>query len=239
MLTLDFERLPHRQTGATLLDIGCGAGRHSFEALRRGFSVISADVDAAVLKDVSGMAAAMLAEGQIGPPASSHCVNASALELPFTSAAFDVVIASEVLEHIVDDEQAIAELRRVTKPGGTIVVTVPRRWPERICWGLSREYHAAAGGHVRIYRRRDLEEKLARHGLHLRATHHAHALHVPYWWLKCAFGVANGDARVPAAYHRFLVWDIKTAHPAVRRLEKLLNPIMGKSLVLYAEKQRA
>lgn len=239
MLTIEFERLPHLAPGAKLLDIGCGSGRHTFEALKRGFVVVSADLDAAVLKDVSSMATAMVAEGQVPPSGSSHCVNASAVRLPFPPDVFDVVVASEVLEHIGEDDDAIAELTRITKPGGTIVVSVPRRWPERICWALSREYRSAAGGHVRIYRAAELKAKLARHGLHLRVTHHAHALHVFYWWLKCAFGVTDRDARIPELYHRFLVWDIKTAHPAVRRLEKVLDPAMGKSLVVYAEKRGA
>lgn len=236
MLTVDFDRLP---PGGRLLDIGCGAGRHSFEALRRGYDVVSADLNPKVLADVAIMGAAMIQVGEAPPSASLDCVNASALELPFADGSFDVVIASEVLEHIVQDEVALNEITRITRSGGTIVATVPRRWPERICWALSDEYHTEAGGHVRIYKKPDLVAKLQRQGLSLRGSHHAHALHVPYWWLKCAFGVENKNAPVPKAYHRFLVWDIENPTSAVRSLEKALNPIMGKSVVLYAEKPRA
>ena len=238
MLTLDFERLPGGPKGR-LLDLGCGAGRHSFEGLKRGYSVVSADLDAAVLKDVAAWGGALLVEGEAPEGTMHDCVNVTALQLPFADASFDVVVASEVLEHIVDDEIALREIERVTKPGGTVVVTVPRRWPERICWLLSREYHQEAGGHVRIYRGGELRSKIERRGLRVNARHHAHALHSPYWWLKCAFGVTNKDARVPRAYHRFLVWDITRKHPAVATIEKVLNPLMGKSLVLYAEKPRA
>ena len=238
MLTLDFDRLG---AGARLwlLDLGCGAGRHSFEAIKRGYSVVSADLDDAVLKDVAVWGSALLEEGEAPPEAAHSCVNASALELPFADASMDVVIASEVLEHIIDDEDALREIARVTKPGGSVVVTVPRRWPEQVCWLLSREYHEEAGGHVRIYRARELGAKIERHDLHLRGRHHAHALHSPYWWLKCAFGVTNKQALVPSIYHRFLVWDITRKHPVVATLERALNPVMGKSLVLYAEKARA
>lgn len=236
MLTVDFDRLP---TGGRLLDIGCGAGRHSFAALRRGYQVVSADLNATILEEVAAMGGAMFEVGEAPASASLSCVNVSALELPFADDSFDIVIASEVLEHIIQDEVALNEITRITKPKGTIVATVPRRWPERICWALSEEYHTEAGGHVRIYTMPDLVDKLQRQGLSLTASHHAHALHVPYWWLKCAFGVNNKEARAPQAYHRFLVRDIENPKPAVRSVERALNPIMGKSVVLYAEKPRA
>lgn len=238
MLTADFNRLP-QVPGLRLLDIGCGAGRHSFEALRRGCAVVAADLDAAVLKDVKAMGAAMVAENQVPSTGALECVNASVLELPFADGSFDIVIASEVMEHIPTDRDALKELERVTRPGGSVVVTVPRRWPERVCWALSKEYHSAAGGHVRIYGSDELKEKLRVAGFRLRGSHHAHALHSPYWWLKCAFGVTRSEARVPSAYHRFLVWDIKHPHRSVALLEKTLNPLMGKSLAVYAEKPHA
>ena len=92
-------------------------------------------------------------------------MRADARRLPFDDGEFDVVIAAEVLEHIHEDSAAIAELRRVLRPGGLIAVTVPRWWPERVCWALSREYHDVPGGHVRIYRRGQLADRLRRSGL--------------------------------------------------------------------------
>jgi SAM-dependent methyltransferase len=94
-----------------------------------------------------------------------------------------------VLEHLHDDEAAMAELLRVLRPDGTLVVTVPRFGPEVVCWGLSRAYHEVEGGHVRIYRRSQLRDRLGRAGARIVDRHHAHALHAPYWWLKCAVGV--------------------------------------------------
>ena len=98
-----------------------------------------------------------------------------------------------MLEHIPDDETAIAELVRVLRPGGTVAVTVPRWLPEKVCWALSDEYHEVEGGHVRIYRGDELVGKLERRRPAGRRPHHAHALHAPYWWLKCAVGVDNDE----------------------------------------------
>ena len=118
-----------------------------------------------------------------------------------------MVIVSEVLEHIPEDERAMAEIARVLRPGGTAAVTVPRWWPEQVCWALSREYHDIPGGHVRIYRGSKLANRLAGAGLTPVATGFAHALHAPYWWLKCAVGV-NREVLPVRTYHRLLVWDI-------------------------------
>ena len=156
--------------------------------------------------------------------------------MPFGDEVFDRVIAAEVLEHVLDDQRAMNELARVLRPGGLAAVTVPSWLPERMCWALSAEYHQVPGGHVRIYTRVELEAKLARAGLRVGWHHYAHGLHSPYWWLKCAVGVHDDKHPLVSAYHRMLVWDIMSK-PAVTRLaEQALNPLVGKSLVVYAVK---
>jgi SAM-dependent methyltransferase len=158
--------------------------------------------------------------------------------MPFATGSFDVVIASEILEHIPDDNAAMSEIARVLRPNGLAAVTVPRCGPEQVCWALSEDYHNTPGGHVRIYRGDQLVARLTGAGLKPRRTGHAHALHSPYWWLKCAVGVRRDDALLPGLYHRFLVWDM-THRPLVTRwLEGALNPVIGKSLVVYLEKPR-
>jgi SAM-dependent methyltransferase len=233
VLTVDFARFPIAP-GERVLDLGCGAGRHAFEALRRGAHVVALDTDAAELRKVSAMFAAMREAGEIRPGASGATVTGDATAMPFPDACFDAVIAAEVLEHIPADQAAMNEIARVLRPGAVAAVTVPAWLPERICWRLSDDYHNVPGGHVRIFTLRELESKLARAGLMVGGHHHAHALHSPYWWLKCAVGVHDDDHPLASAYHRLLVWDIMRA-PAVTRLaDKALNPLIGKSVVVYA-----
>lgn len=235
MLTVDYNRL-RIGPGTKVIDVGCGAGRHSFEAYRRGADVIAFDQNAEELADVDTMLQAMGAAGEAPKSAKAQVVVGDALALPYPDASFDSVIASEILEHIPDDETAIAELARVLKPGGTLSVTVPRWLPERICWLLSDAYHANEGGHIRIYRAGELRAKLESVGLTYTGSHHAHALHSPYWWLKCAVGVDNSDNFAVKGYHKLLVWDMMSAPALTRRTEALLNPLMGKSVALYFEK---
>jgi SAM-dependent methyltransferase len=235
MLTVDFDRLGV-QAGDRVLDMGCGAGRHAFELYRRGTDVIAFDQDADELAGVSDMFAAMRKAGEVPDGADADVKQGDALQLPFADGEFDRVVAAEVLEHIPDDESAIAELVRVLRPGGTIAVTVPRWLPEKVCWALSDEYHEVEGGHVRIYTGDELVGKLERAGLALIGKDHAHALHSPYWWLKCAVGVDNSDHVLPRTYHRLLVWDIMQRPWLTRTAERLLNPVIGKSMVLYLTK---
>jgi SAM-dependent methyltransferase len=235
VLTVDFSRLP-AGAGDRVLDLGCGAGRHAFEALRRGASVVALDADEGELSGVSGMVAAMAEAGEVPAGAGGRAVTGDATRMPFGDGAFDRVIAAEVLEHIPDDRQALREIARVLRPGGQVAVTVPAWLPERICWRLSDDYHNVPGGHVRIYTRAEMETKLAQAGLRVSGHHHAHGLHSPYWWLKCAVGVHHDDHPLARGYHKLLVWDIMKK-PAVTRLaERALNPLIGKSIVIYAHK---
>ncbi|MEE2032131.1 class I SAM-dependent methyltransferase [Rhodococcus chondri] len=238
MLTVDFDRLGV-EPGARAIDIGAGAGRHSFELYRRGADVIAFDQSADDMKAVADMFVAMELEGQVPEGALARAEVGDALALPYPDAAFDVVLISEVLEHVPQDDRAIAEVVRVLKPGGVAAVTVPRWFPEKVCWALSDAYHEVEGGHVRIYKADELAAKLTAAGLEVRGRDYAHALHAPYWWLKCAVGVDNDENPLVKAYHRLLVWDLMKGPWQTRTAEKLLDPVLGKSVVFYLRKPGA
>jgi SAM-dependent methyltransferase len=226
VLTVDYGRLGLRP-GERLLDVGAGAGRHAFEGLRRGASVVAVDVDDASLKDVAA--------------SGVTSVLGSALSLPFDDGAFDRVIAAEVMEHIDDDRGALRELARVLRPGGVLAVTVPRWFPELVNWALSDEYHApfVAGGHVRIYRESALRARLAGAGFDVVDRHHAHGLHSPYWWLRCLVGVGRDDHPLVRSYHSLLVREMVSPSVPLRVAERVLQPVIGKSLVLYGLRRGA
>jgi SAM-dependent methyltransferase len=236
VLTVDFAHFVV-ESGDRVLDMGCGGGRHAFELYRRGARVVALDMNAAELRDVSDMFAAL--QPEVPSAADAQAVRGDAYALPFADDVFDKIIAAEVLEHLPEDSRAMNELARVLKPGGLIAVTVPRWLPEKVCWALSQDYHSNEGGHVRIYTGAMLRERLRKAGLHPQGQHHAHALHAPYWWLKCLVGVDRGQHPLVTGYHRMLVWDMMRRPWPTQLAERLLNPVIGKSLVVYLRKSEA
>ena len=237
MLTINFDRLKLEE-GHMVLDLGCGFGRHAFEVLRRGAEVVACDMALNELHEVRATYAAMAEVGEIKVTSGAFTSAGDATRLPFQNETFDRIIASEVLEHIHNDEDALSELFRVLKPQGILAITVPSYFPEKICWRISDEYHAPieVGGHVRIYRKRELEAKISSAGLVPIDFHRSHALHSPYWWLKCAVGTKNDQNRLVKAYLRFLTWDIVKQPTSTRLAEKILQPVLGKSAIIYAQK---
>jgi SAM-dependent methyltransferase len=236
MITFDFKKLGIKP-GYRILDIGCGSGRHTCAAYRfKNVFAIGADLNLDVLAEARQRLHFHEKLGENGGGIWGLTMT-SISALPFEDNCFDLVVCAEVLEHIADDRSAAGEIIRVLKPGHNLAVSVPRFWPERICWALSSAYPNSLNGHIRIYRKKKLIALLENLGVKSWAIHYAHSLHTPYWWLKCLLGLERTDATAVNLYHRFLVWEMmKQPHP-VAWMDRLLNPILGKSLVVYFRKE--
>jgi ubiquinone/menaquinone biosynthesis C-methylase UbiE len=121
--------------GDRLLDVGCGNGAYT-TVLGRDFREVHAI-------DVEPQRIERFRETVAADPKFSVTVG-SAEALDFADDSFDVVTAIEVLEHIVDLERALAEIRRVVRPGGAFLVSCPNRL-------FPLETHTVAVGHGRTY----------------------------------------------------------------------------------------
>lgn len=152
----------------TVLDVGCGDGAYTRLAadLPGGHRVIGVDWAAAPLRRAKGLGLALVRGGLD--------------RLPFASGSVDVVILSEVIEHLVDTDEALAELHRVLRPGGHLIVTTPNlaAWFNRgaLLFGVQpvfsevslRKVYGRPGsevaGHLHMYTRRALTAQIADHG---------------------------------------------------------------------------
>lgn len=97
--------------GASILDAGCGSGRNMVELAHHG------SVTGVELSDVSVELARERDSGEV--------LEGSVMDMPIDDDTFDLVVSLDVIEHLDDDVGALRELRRVTRPGGALLVTVP------------------------------------------------------------------------------------------------------------------
>ena len=233
LLTVDLERLDVGP-GHRLLDAGCGEGRHCFGAIARGAKVVGLDLDLDSIRTPSKILRQRGEEqGLLG-----GMLQGDAFHLPFADESFDRIICSEVMEHVHDYRGAIRELARVARPGARIAVTIPTATSEHLYLRLGDEYFESPGGHIRIFRPRDLADGLAAAGFDTLGCGFAHGFHTPYWVLRSAMHLPNADdSRLVRAYREFLIR--ATASKLMDRLEGVLNYVCPKSIILYGQKSAA
>ena len=233
MLTINY-RYFSIQPNDIVVDVGCGEGRHIIDAAIR-YPIYALGLDLSQ-KDLQVAQQKMHDCHLFAPLSQASFQQADATRLPFADNSIDKIICSEVLEHIPNYEGVLAELMRVLKPEGLLAISVPRYWPEKICWVLSEAYHQVEGGHIRIFNKNRLKKEIGAQGFQLTQTHYAHALHSPYWWLRCLFWKTQDTNPLVKIVHRVLVWDLMNKPWITRMLEAALNPVLGKSVVMYFRK---
>lgn len=233
MLTINYKLLNFNDDDK-LLDVGCGEGRHVIHACLE-HNILGVGVDLS-LRDLSIAHERFMPFSEYNSRSQFSLQQTDATKLPFADHSFDKVICSEVLEHIENYVGVLQEIKRVLKPNGVLAISVPRAWPEKICWTLSAAYHQVEGGHIRIFHAKQLRDEIRDLGFEFTHRYWAHALHSPFWWLKCLLWKSQDESRLIKLYHRFLVWDLMQKPWITQTLEKLLNPLLGKSVVMHFRK---
>ena len=234
MLTFSLDKIalkPHSK----ILDVGCGEGRHIFGSLHEYTDAYCVGLD----QDIPSLNKCkegfeFFKELNSGP---TVFMQGSVYSLPFDDSTFDLVICSEVLEHLEDYHAAIKEIYRVLKPEGKFLASVPSYWPEKICWSLSSGYQNMPGGHVRIFKKRQVINEISNHGFKYNYAERFHGLHSAYWCLRCLFWSTQDLNYFVRIYKKFLEYHILQSPTWLNYFEKILNPIFGKSIAFYFEKK--
>ena len=105
---------PGELGGKTLLDLGCGTGWFSKRAMEAGADVYSVDIGFNLLKKVA-------------EKCNSKKIVSDGASLGIKDGVFDLVIATESIEHTFDPKAVLGEIHRVLKDGGILILTVPNR----------------------------------------------------------------------------------------------------------------
>jgi Methylase involved in ubiquinone/menaquinone biosynthesis len=174
-----------------VIDVGCGNGRH-LKSL--GFRLTDSEI---VGIDQSVSEITKLNEEF----SDSICKNGNTyrfitgdireMEIPDNSQ--DLVVCSEVLEHVPNFEAVLEECYRILKPGSVMLISVPAYFPESLCWKYSKKYMQTPGGHIRIFKKNFLKERFEALNLKVFKQHREHALHSIYWILRARNNMEEND----------------------------------------------
>tara|TARA_Y100000768_G_scaffold388245_1_gene383029 strand:+ start:2642 stop:3346 length:705 start_codon:yes stop_codon:yes gene_type:complete len=233
MLTFNLKKHELNQKGV-MLDVGCGEGRHIFGIMQDYplMKCIGLDMDKESLEKAEEGYEYFKSISKAG----AQFLKGSAYSLPFPDESIDLIVCSEVLEHLHEYNDAVKEIHRVLKPGGKFYASVPATWPEKICWKLSKEYQNQPGGHLRIFSQSGLISEIKESGFKFLSSEKFHSIHSPYWWLRCFFWNTQDKNFLVDLYKRMLERHILKKPFFINLLDKALNPIMGKSFSMYFEK---
>ena len=233
MLTFNLDKYS-LNTNGIMLDVGCGEGRHIFGMMQQNplMQCIGLDMDKRSLEKAEEGYAYFKTLSQAGV----DFLIGSAYSIPLPNNSVDIVICSEVLEHLHEYNDAIKEIHRVLKPGGKFYASVPASWPEKICWALSKEYQNQPGGHLRIFNQKSLIEEIKLSGFNFLSSEKFHSIHSPYWWLRCLFWKSQDSNFFVNKYKKLLEKHILEKPKLLDSIDKFLNPTMGKSFAMYFEK---
>ena len=233
MLTFNFKKYTLNRNGS-MLDVGCGEGRHIFGVMQEYpmMKCVGLDMDDDSLKKAEEGYSYFESISEVG----AEFIKGSAYSLPFPDNTFDLIVCSEVLEHLHEYNDAVIEINRVLKPGGKFFASVPAFWPEKICWYLSKEYQNQPGGHLRIFDQKKLVHEIEDRGFKFLSSEKFHSIHSPYWWLRCFFWKSQEKNLLVKVYKKILERHILKKPRIIDNIDKLMNPIMGKSFSMYFKK---
>ncbi|MGN6872943.1 MAG: class I SAM-dependent methyltransferase [Solirubrobacteraceae bacterium] len=141
------------RAGDRALDLGCGAGEFTAAMAAAGAATVGVEVAEAALK-----------RARAHHPELDFRLIALDAPLPFDDGSFELVWASEVIEHVTDTARWLSEVRRVLVPGGRLLATTPSHGRLRLALGGIERFSEPLGDHLHLYTKRSLRNLLDEFG---------------------------------------------------------------------------
>jgi len=212
-----------------VVDVGCGDSGNGLYCAQRGARVIAVDVDPKVLAVVASRIARI-------DPDLCIALASDANPLPLADETATRVICTEVLEHVQDPEQLLAELFRIGRPGARYLLSVPGALSENMQKHVAPPQYFSPPNHIHIIDREEFAQMVTRSGLTIEEQTQ-HGFFWSIWWgLFWACEVDLSNPSHPVLDRWTEAWEGVLDLPRGHELKRQLDAFMPKSQIIVASK---
>ncbi|MDI2592889.1 class I SAM-dependent methyltransferase [Pseudomonas sp. N3-W] len=216
----------------TVLDVGCGDGGNVHFCGMRGAKIVIADIDAAKVEST---------RQRLGdtPARDIECHVTDCNPLPIADGTATRVVSTEVIEHVDDPAQFLAELARVGKPGALYLLSVPHPSSENLQKGIAAPEYFEKPNHIRIITEEQFKAMVSDAGLEV-LSHSQYGFYWSMWMLLFwESGVDLGNADHPMLNSWAETWQKVLDSPRGAQIKSALDAVVAKSQVIIARKPLA
>lgn len=223
------------EPSSTVIDVGCGDGGFIGFCARRGAEVIFVDQNEAKVRATEEMVKGTCARAY-------QAIVSDCSPIPLADATGDIVICTEVLEHVPDPVLFLKEVIRVAKPGARLLITVPDARSETFVAATAPPGYFEEPNHIRIFYADEFRELILEAGLEIEDHQFLGCFWSVYWPLSWLTQEPNFDAGLPIdnpdpiTVHWTKLWQLVQQHPEGHKIRDALNALLPKSQCIVARK---
>jgi ubiquinone/menaquinone biosynthesis C-methylase UbiE len=225
------------EPSSTVIDVGCGEGGFIGFCAQRGAEVIFVDRDEAKVNATADRIKNFGARAY-------RAIVSDCSPIPLEDGTGDIVLCTEVLEHVADPMVFLKEVIRVAKPGAMLLITVPDARSEKFVAATAPPSYFEKPNHIRIFHADEFRELILEAGLEIEDHQFLGCFWSVYWplsWLtaKPSFdGSLPIDNPDPITVHWTRLWQLVQQHPEGARIRNALNELLPKSQCIIARKMK-
>jgi ubiquinone/menaquinone biosynthesis C-methylase UbiE len=218
---------------STVIDVGCGDGSLIAFCARQGAEVIFVDLDEQRLAFTEQQVKA-------SPAHAYQAIHSDCNPIPLADNTGDVVICTEVLEHVDDPRNFLAELVRIAKPGGQLLISVPDARSEQLIGATAPPAYFQAPNHIRIFAEGELQQLVIEAGLEIEQEQWFGgfwSMYLALSWLTAESPQSLPiDNPHPITDHWTRLWLEVQKHPQGKVIRDTFNQLLPRTLSIVARK---
>ena len=215
----------------TIVDIGCGDGRAIKFCSQRQTHVIFMDINESKIKSLE-------AELINNNARKVDAIIGDCTDTGIKDNIADIVICTEVLEHVDDPVKVMSELARIGKPGATYILTVPDPAGEALMKMTAPPIYFKKPNHIRIFEREEFKSLVTNAGLEITEQSYHGAFWSIFWMMQWITDKPMAGPWEPMIHHWTKAWSEVLAHPKGDKIKSALEDAIPKSQVIIAIKKQ-